>query len=404
VTARFGALDADVVGLCEEALAALPPQPSALRAKTTATLVYHRAYSGAGWSVDPLAVEAIDVARDSGDQEALALALWSRWLTLTGAGRPTDELATADELLAVAIQAGDLIQTFNAHHWRAMSRLALGDIGGFDADVAALMRIAEDTHLPDEFALGSILQATRALLDGRFDDAEELTSQVLERTGDDPNFVTAYAALTLWLHFERGRLEEFKPVALAFIGENPDIPGFQAARAVLHAELGEIAQAQEAVDALMADDLASCPRDGVWPATLVLLAEAVARLRDRRSAEVLYGLLSPYAGHLVLVASGAGCVGAADRYLGMMAGIIGDTARAKAHYEAALALERRVGSAPLLARTEYWYAHDFLRDDPGSGKGLPLLQHVLGTAQQLGMKSLETQAHALIGRGLNERN
>ena len=51
------------------------------------------------------------------------------------------------------------------------------------------------------------------------------------------------------------------------------------------------------------------------------------------------------------------CVGAADRFLGMLAHTLGRLDDAAAHYTTALELEQRLKAAPLTARTRYWCAH-----------------------------------------------
>jgi DNA-binding CsgD family transcriptional regulator len=55
-------------------------------------------------------------------------------------------------------------------------------------------------------------------------------------------------------------------------------------------------------------------------------------------------------GHLVA------CYGAADRYLGMLAGTLGEWERSEEHFERAIALNRRMETTTWLARTYYEYA------------------------------------------------
>lgn len=66
-------------------------------------------------------------------------------------------------------------------------------------------------------------------------------------------------------------------------------------------------------------------------------------------------------GHLVA------CYGAMDRYLGMTASVLRDWERAEAHFQAALALNTRLGARTWLAHTAYWYARMLLaRGRPGT--------------------------------------
>ena len=60
------------------------------------------------------------------------------------------------------------------------------------------------------------------------------------------------------------------------------------------------------------------------------------------------------------------CAGAADRYRGMLLGLLGRHDEAVAALAAALALEESVGSPTFTARTRYWLARALLRrDGPG---------------------------------------
>ena len=59
-------------------------------------------------------------------------------------------------------------------------------------------------------------------------------------------------------------------------------------------------------------------------------------------------------GHLVA------CYGATDRYLGMNAAVLGDWERAEEHFEAALALNTRLGARTWLAHTSYEYGRMLL--------------------------------------------
>ena len=88
-----------------------------------------------------------------------------------------------------------------------------------------------------------------------------------------------------------------------------------------------------------------------------LLAEACTVLADQERAAALHDLLSPHSGHLVVAGVGVICVGAADRFLAMLETTMHRWREAEGHFEAALALEHRVNSAPFVAHTQYWYAH-----------------------------------------------
>jgi hypothetical protein len=86
------------------------------------------------------------------------------------------------------------------------------------------------------------------------------------------------------------------------------------------------------------------------------LAEVVTGLGDVGRAEILYDLLEPYRGLLIVATQGAVCLGAADRYLGMLAATVGRFDEASALFCAAASLEERADAPRLAARTREWSA------------------------------------------------
>ena len=62
---------------------------------------------------------------------------------------------------------------------------------------------------------------------------------------------------------------------------------------------------------------------------------------------------------------------------------------AEEHFEAALALEHRVNSAPFIAHTKYWYADCLAQQgEPHHQRPIQLLTEAMTTATTLGMSDL----------------
>jgi DNA-binding CsgD family transcriptional regulator len=100
-------------------------------------------------------------------------------------------------------------------------------------------------------------------------------------------------------------------------------------------------------------------------------------------------------GHLVA------CYGAADRYLGMLATVLGEWERAEAHFESALSLNRRLGARTWEAHTAYEHARMHLArggaDDMTRAR--EQLSVSLALAQSIGLDGL---ASAIRGLGARE--
>jgi hypothetical protein len=103
----------------------------------------------------------------------------------------------------------------------------------------------------------------------------------------------------------------------------------------------------------------------------------------------------------VVVASGAYCPGAVDRYLGMTAMVAGRLGEAEGHLRRALALEESIGAVPLAARTRYWYARLLAgRGAPGDREARwALLIEARDAATRLGMAALAVRIEIDGGSG-----
>jgi hypothetical protein len=89
---------------------------------------------------------------------------------------------------------------------------------------------------------------------------------------------------------------------------------------------------------------------------LAYLAEVCAALDEHRHAERLYRLLLPYRQMTVTAGVTTLCCGAAGRFLGLLAGVLGEWAAAEEHFEQALALNDDLGAPVWLAHTQHGYA------------------------------------------------
>ena len=139
----------------------------------------------------------------------------------------------------------------------------------------------------------------------------------------------------------------------------------------------------------------------------MLLAEVCARLDVRAYAEKLYDLALPYAGLNIMTSGGWVSVGAGARYLGLLAALLGRWEAARAHFEAALALNTAMGARPWLARTQHDYAAMLLtgngqRATGNGGRAARDLEHArallaeaLATARDLGMSPLAARITTL---------
>ena len=381
-----GLLDKTVIALLEEALAAAGEEDSALRAQLLARLATAQP-SGAGGLSASLSQQAVDMARRVGDPEALRWVLSGRQEALLGPDSVEERLAAATELVRLGEKLGNEEIVGHAHVWRLTALLELGDVAAADAELEGWNRWFQPWWV-------ALLRAMRALLDGRFEDAEALGTEALKigQRARITNAVLAFGAQLFLLRREQGRLHEVEEMAAGpVLQENP------AWRALLHYELGHETEARSEFERLAAQNFTDFPKDSFWLANNAMLALLCANLGDTRRAERLYDLMLPYRERNVTLPMGFLCFGSAALFLGILASTMSRWDVAEQHFDDALEMNERMGAQPWLCHTRYEYAKMLLaRGEPGDReKAIALLTPVLETTQELGMKSLVESSLAL---------
>src|SRR5262249_29170069 len=166
------------VELLEEALGLLDGSESALRAQVLSRLaiaIYY--FPDAMERCLALSEEALDIARRLGDPVTLACALhgrhWALW-TPEHLGR---RLVVANELVRLAESSGAREMAIQAHVWRLGDLLELGNLDAVDGEIETVARLANELRQPLYQWWPPMFRAMRALLEGRFTDAELLAEE-----------------------------------------------------------------------------------------------------------------------------------------------------------------------------------------------------------------------------------
>jgi hypothetical protein len=151
------------------------------------------------------------------------------------------EFADAEERLAVADEALNLADSWDsvaaARQDRIWALLQLGDIARADEEHETLRRLAKDRGEP--FSLWEIRRydTMRALLDGRFDDAEQLAGEQLafgRHMGRFPGQAEIFSVQTLMLRWHRGELASLEAPTRQGLERFPqDQPAWRATLALI---------------------------------------------------------------------------------------------------------------------------------------------------------------------------
>jgi tetratricopeptide (TPR) repeat protein len=403
-----GVADESLRGLLEEALVVLADDESALRAKVLGRLGLCLRFAGGRERGAVLSEQAVAMARRTGDSATLAYTLCNRHAALLGPDNHEVRLATANEILALAGATANRELALRGHAFRAYDLLEIGDVAGVDRELEAHARSARELRRPFDLWLSATCSVMRALLDGRFDEAERASTVATAMARRVPgqeaaaeNTAMSFAIQQYVLRRARGGLERLAASIEHAVERYPAVPAWRVALAQLYFLVGRETEARREFEHVAANDFARLPRDHVWLGATAALAELSAAFSDGERAAVLYEMLRPYADRNCTVGF-AMCYGPTARYLGLLATALGRPEAAAEHFESALQMARRMAARPWLAHAQYDYAA-MLRGRDAAGdraRARRLAADAGEAAHELGMPTLAAEA-AELGRRLD---
>jgi DNA-binding CsgD family transcriptional regulator/tetratricopeptide (TPR) repeat protein len=386
---RPGVIRRDAIELLEEALATIDDSSDELRIRLLAGLSRALNFAGERERGALVRDNAIALARRYEDRAGLAKVLvgayWARGTT------PLEEiLSMLTEARDLGQELGDVEMQTDAMAWRAPTFVALSDLDSARAEVVVLREMAERTAQPFMHHVAEHYGSAIALCDGNLADAEAMAGRSHDwarlLTGRDAS--GTHGIQMFGVRREQGRLAELAPVIRILAGEAEREGPWRPGLAVVLAELGMEREAKRELSRLAAEGIDGY-QASLWLATLTYLTDACAAVSDEQMAAIVYPELEPLAGTNVMIGHLVACYGAADRYLGMLAAMLGEPGRAEEHFEQALEQNRRMGASTWVAHTAYEYGRFLL----GRGRGArnyaqALLGEAAGLAERIGMEGL----------------
>lgn len=346
---EFGTIDGDLIALLEEARSTLASDDR-LRAPVIARLA--RAVRGVRPATEraQMITEAVGLARRADDPIPLAMTLNERHRASIGPDELTQRSADADEIVALARRGGDLtLQLWGVMH-RVMDELESGHTTDAMTSAAAYERLAAAVRDREHEYHALLLAAGRAMLAGRFEEAERTSRRALDlgRRIEHPNAPVVFAIQIALIRARQGRLPEIAVDPAMTPGSLQWHPTWRAAVALAYAISGQT-EAAEAEAGHLAVRAGELPRDSTWLTTLAVLTEVIGLLDNAAAAASLYPLLLPYASRVVVLRVAFAVVGTVDHCLARLAATLRRWDEALEHLEAAKALETRLDARPLLA-------------------------------------------------------
>ncbi len=391
-----GPLSGAVAALCERARAMLGREDSARHARVLAQHAFILAESVDVERAEPLSRRAMRMAGSSGDPAALAAAIHARHQVIDRAGHVDEVLELGRRMCELARASGRPDAELWGRIWRIDGHLVQGAMAALDAEETALAGLVDRLGWP--VARWHLLRtrAARALLAGRFTDAEQQATAAV-RLADrlqDPSVLAMFLTFMAGMSLHTGRFAEFAALTDGMVLP-PDLP-------IVAAQWGHVRLAAGDRDEAalwwqrLRPALPTLPRDGKWWFIVLAGGELAAGLGDLDGAATCYRLAEPYAGYYLNATTN--CYGAADRLLGVIASACGRHDAADRHLAAAAAMEERIGALPFLARAQLAHARALVARG-GAGdrdRALALAGRAARTGRRLGMAPLTADASALV--------
>jgi len=338
-----------------------------------------------------LSDRSVAMARGSGDRRTLATVVLHRCWALDGPGDVGDALTVASEILDIGAELDDPELTLEGLRIRLAAQFERGEHSSAVNTALEMKTLAEKVRHPEFIRLAAMWDVTLANMEGRFQDAEELARELgrrLQRIGHSQAQIIPVAQTFSWQVLQ-GHATEYIPALEELSASEPANLAWPAIRAWCLAEAGDRDRAADLLHRMEPAAATYADENYQWWAVIVGFSGAVDLVRDKQWAEVLYDLAAPYAGNNCTLGV-ASFLGAADHWLGVLAGVAGRYTEAIAHLEAALARHSDMGSRPLTALTQEAYGQVLsLRGEAADIERAGVLTgSAMRTADELGLMAI----------------
>ncbi|GAC1477521.1 MAG: hypothetical protein NVS1B12_12870 [Acidimicrobiales bacterium] len=399
---RASLADTELIALLEEALDALGPDPSALRARVMSRLSEELHFTSSFERRFELAETALREAELLGDPSVVLDARYSHQYCLIGPdGAPSAQLAGLGELLALAEELADREIAYQAHLLLELAYLELGEPAAAAEHLAAAAALAEELRIPTLRAWVTSARSRREWEAGNFDEAARLNQQAMDEAlsqggdADIPMLIIGGQAMAQQVL--RTPLDGFIEPLREYVGHYPDQPSIRCFLAYAHATLGHDDEATALLRELAGNDFGGLPRGEAWRPAMWALSRTAALVGDAVRARALYELLIP-SEDLWLADFANISLGPVATQLGMLAATFGRYEAAERHFAAAVEMSARLPAPPWLADARHEFARMLVaRDGPGDReRAKDLLLDAQSALRTLSMPALESDVTTLL--------
>lgn len=381
-------VDTERVEVLNRALAKVPGDDLSSRARLLATKAVELVSVHEPEERFSLSQEALAAARQAGDPATTLLVQHLRFDCIWNPATLSERVGVAQEMVDLAERLGDSLSQFRAALRQAAVSIEQADGARFREAVGWIDRMAKVTGWPYMQWSAAMSRSCEALVDGRFEDAEEHANRSLQIGSDSgqPEAYGVYGILLAETRRHQGRLTELLPVLEDAYRTLP-LAALSMLIAVGYLEDDRVQDAREAIAPYTDDLFESVTFDEIWCSTLALASELAVRTEDPALATRLYERQLPYRDQVTFTR--ATTFGSVERHLGSLSAILGRPDYEE-HFERSAAAHLALGS-PL------FQAYDHLdrglalrrRGDPAAASWL---ERAAAAGERLGAQEIVRRA------------
>lgn len=402
--------------LCQEALALLETESAGDRGAEVlrARLLGQLAVTRNRWAsqLDGNRGElALAAAEDCGDADAVFLALQAHHADPQDIRDTAARLALGERAVHLGHQVACQHYSAWGHVWRMDAYWTLGDRAGIQAELTSFGRIVDHLREPLGRWRLTMIQASGAMLDGRFDDAGRLADEALAIGRRGGHREPELTHLVFRSHHaaqrgDTGTLGELEPTIRELTRSGP-FPAVAWHARVL-ADLNRLDEARRLMG-IVGAQLPSFPRrTAEWFVAAATSAELSVRLDLPALRNLLYAALLPLAGRHVAPRAQSPSLGPVSLHLGMLARAQREWTAAGEHLRQALDEAIATDSPPFeaMARVELAQLCVARHGNGDLRKAGEQARKALEIAEKYGMRPVDERARSLVGKhpgGLSDR-
>jgi hypothetical protein len=398
---EVGTYDTTLVRLLEEALNQTPLTNQSLRAHLLARLCQANQ-----WATLPersknhaIAKEAYEFAEASKNQTAVISALSAMAETLPGPRNAAERLKLIRKLQGITRHQTPTPSLMLQHIRHVSTLLEIGDIRSLDYAITSCEDAAKELNLPQFLWYPIAFKATRAIMQGRLqvaDDLGKIYVEVAARTGDR-NVAASRACHLAVIHLENNRARDVLGTSSQFADQYPRVTAWRAGYAYLSLYAGNRQHAFQLLATFDESSMKSLLEETVGSAGAAFLAEIAIAASDTKRIQALYEAFTLLGDRAAILGYGIAYFGCFARYSGLLSFALGQHSEAIEHLRAAVTLETERSALIYKAHAELDLAH-VLRTVGGSEEEVNDLMQSASSAADSGHLKLLQQRVATISR------